>query len=334
MNTNTEKLFFVIDKGANIFQNELNITYLEGLAQVGEVIFQKEVIQPLTEENKKIIEEMLDGLESLENIKKEEYRRAMQLGILKGMKEGTQPHHTMTPDTVSLFIGYLVNKVMSYEKKDNSQPAVILDPAVGAGNLLTAVMNQMNNNAHGIGADADETLLSIAFVSSNLQEHSIDLLHQDSIASPFVKNVDVVVSDLPIGLYPKEQVAKDYELASEEGKSFVHHLLMEQSFKHVKPGGFLFFVVPNFLFESEEAKNLHTFIKKEGYIYSFMQLPKTMFKSNSWGKSILVLRKKKAEINPPKQALLVELPSFSNESALSDMTKRISQWFDDYLRNE
>ncbi|ADU31488.1 class I SAM-dependent methyltransferase [Evansella cellulosilytica] len=326
--TIVEELYTVLDNGSQILQDALNIPYIEAISEMGEVIFHQEVTHNIKEESKQLVLDELKKITDYEAITNEEYRRAIQLAVLKGMKEATQPHHAMTPDAVSLFIGYLVNKILGYDKK--GETAIILDQAVGSGNLLTAIMNQ-TEKSHGIGVEVDETLLKIAYTNANLQKHSVDLFHQDSVATPTVKNVDIIASDLPIGFYPNDDIAKDFVLKSDEGHSFVHHLIIEQGFSHVKEGGFLVFLVPNFLFESQEAKKLHDFIKKEGVIYSFLQLPKSMFKNGQWGKSILILRKKKQGIKIPKEALLVELPSFSNNSALTDMMNRISKWFDSYL---
>ncbi len=327
--TNTEKMFEVLDEGATILKEELDIPYLDALGVMGEILFQGEVEQITDEIRKKKLEKLIDQAPTSDTIHKEESRRAVQLAVLKGMKEGTQPHHAMTPDAVSLFVGYLVEKVLSYEK--SNEVTIVLDPAVGAGNLLTGVMNQLKRSSHGIGAEADETLLKLAYVNANLQSHPIDLFHQDSVATPTIRNVDVVVSDLPVGFYPNDDIAESYQLKADEGHSFVHHLLIEQSMTHVKEGGFMFFIVPNFIFESAEAKKLHEYLKSDGYIYSLMQLPKSMFKNEQWGKSILIVRKRTKGIQGPKQALLAELPSFANEQSLQDMMKRISDWFDEHL---
>ncbi|MFA9558743.1 class I SAM-dependent methyltransferase [Evansella sp. AB-rgal1] len=321
------EIYEILDQGTEVIKHEMNLAYLDALAEMGEILFQGNSTHEFSQSTKRRLTDLLESYKELTEVTKEELRKAFQLAVLKGMKAATQAHHAMTPDAVSLFMGYLVNKVGRLNT-DNDTP-VVMDPAVGSGNLLTAVMNQMASKAHGIGAEADETLLRLSYVNANLQKHSIDLFHQDSVATPLVKNVDVILSDLPIGFYPNDSIAEKYELKAKTGHSYVHHLLIEQSINHSKEGGFLFLLVPNFLFESEEAKELHKYIKKEAIIYSFLQLPKTMFKNSQWGKSILILRKKAEGIYEPRQALLAELPSFSNERALADMMSRISTWFDE-----
>ncbi|MBM7096437.1 class I SAM-dependent methyltransferase [Bacillus sp. H-16] len=328
--TNTEKLYSALDLAAEKIQEVTDLPYLEALAEAGESIIRGESTLTLPEEKQGELNEHLKSAPVLDDLKAEEIRKAFQLAVLKGMKEATQPHHAMTPDAVSLFAGHLVEQVL----KDKEKTHVIMDPAVGSGNLLTAVMTQAQRDFHAVGGDADETLIKLAYVNANMQKKDVDLFHQDSIATPYVKNVDVVVTDLPVGFYPDDKKAAEFELKSKKGHSFVHHLMIEQILKHVKPGGFCFFLIPNFLFESEEAEALHKYLKKEAIIYSLLQLPKSMFKNEQQAKSFFVIRKQGEGIVIPRQALLAELPSFTNKSALADMVKNINNWFSDHLNQE
>ncbi|OIJ10932.1 SAM-dependent methyltransferase [Anaerobacillus arseniciselenatis] len=324
-NDNFEVLFSNLDESAQIIQNESELTYLESLVFAGECLFENEVSKPLSEICKKKIKNALENVE-LEKLSKEQIRKAFQLAILKGMKEATQPHHAMTPDAVAIFISYLVNKLT--ETKESFR---ILDPAVGSGNLLTAILNQANKHVSSFAIEPDETLLQLGYVSANLQQHHIEFFHQDSLTEIFIDPVDIIVADLPIGYYPNEEVANKYELKAKEGMSYTHHLMIEQSLNYTKSGGFLIFMIPNFMFESDQAKQLHTYLKEQAHIYGLLQLPKSMFKEEKHAKSIFIIRKKGENIKAPNQALLSELPSFSNKQALTEMIKSINQWFDAHL---
>ena len=62
-------------------------------------------------------------------------------------------------------------------------------------------------------------------------------------------------------------------------------------------------------------------------LYSgLLQLPVSMFKTKN-AKSIFVLQKKGANVTMPKQALLVELPKFSNMKAMEDIMDQLNTWF-------
>jgi site-specific DNA-methyltransferase (adenine-specific) len=316
-----EKLFTIINETAVILQEELSCTYLEALAETGENIFEGTLLQDgISELSAKRLDKSYKEF-SLEQFTNEEIRKAYQLVILKGMRESAQPNHQMTPDSVGILIGYLVQK---FTKNETIH---LLDPAVGTGNLLTAVLNnQIDKQFSAIGIDIDDLLIKLAYVNANLQKHPVQFYNQDSLEPLFVDPVDVVVSDLPVGFYPNDVRAQEYALKSREGHSYAHHLFIEQSVKHVKQGGYLFLIVPNGLFDSEEAPGLHEYLKEEVYIQGFMQLPLNMFKNTNSAKSILILQKKGENILPPKEALLVSLPSLSSINAMDKILTQIQMW--------
>lgn len=88
------------------------------------------------------------------------------------------------------------------------------------------------------------------------------LLHQDGLANLLVDPVDVVISDLPVGYYPDDENAKTFELCREEGHSFAHFLFIEQGMRYTKPGGYLFFLVPDAMFGTSDFAKVDKFIKK------------------------------------------------------------------------
>ncbi|WP_444684016.1 class I SAM-dependent methyltransferase [Alkalicoccus luteus] len=320
--TKTEQYFQVLDQGTEKIRAKEDNLYIEALGTMGEALFQRNFALA-GEDLRAELEQAAASLPS--QMHREEVRRAIQLAVLKGMKEAVQPHHAMTPDAVALFMGYLTNLLL---QKEEGKP-VLLDPAAGSGNLMTAVLNQLPMDAHFVAAEPDETLLKLAFMNANLQEHEVDLFHQDSVASPLLDHADAVVCDLPAGYYPDDETASGFLVKAEEEKTYVHHLLIERSIRHVKEGGFLVLLVPNQLFHSNQAAQLQEMIRKSAHIYAVLQLPETMFKTRGSGKSMLILRKKKDGIVPPSQALLAEMPSFTKEAALADMMKRISGWIED-----
>ena len=319
--TPVEELFTVVNETATLLQEELNCGYLEALAETGENLFQEAVIQDeLSELSAKRLKKAYDSI-NLSRFTKEEIRKSFQLAILKGMKESVQPNHQMTPDTIGMFIGYLLKKFI----KNNTYR--LLDPAVGTGNLLTAAINQeLDKSVEGIGIEIDDLLIKLAYINANLQEHPIQFYNQDSLESLFIEPVDAVISDLPVGHYPNDVRAADYQLKADEGHSYAHHLFIEQSIKHVKSGGYLFFVIPNGLFESEQSKKLHEYLNETVNIQGIVQLPETMFKNKQTQKSILILQKKQENVNPPKQVLLVNMPSLSNGREVEKILLNIDRW--------
>jgi site-specific DNA-methyltransferase (adenine-specific) len=52
-----------------------------------------------------------------------------------------------------------------------------------------------------------------------------------------------------------------------------------------------------------------------------------MFQNSKHAKSILILQKKGIGVDSPKEALLANLPSFSNIQAMEKMMGQINHWF-------
>ncbi|EEL53973.1 MULTISPECIES: class I SAM-dependent methyltransferase [Bacillus] len=324
MSQTVETLFSIFDSSAVVLRKELDVTYLEALVETGDNLFEGAILQEELSES--AIERLNREYSTFneETYKGEEIRKAFQLAILKGMKEGIQANHEMTPDAVGMFMSYLFHKFMQGQNE-----ITVLDPAIGTGNLMTTVFNSAKEGLtmSGFGVEVDEVLIKLALVNANLQKHAIEFFHQDGLAPLYIDPVDAVVSDLPVGYYPNEIGASEYKLKADEGMSYAHHLFIEQSVKHTKEGGYLFFLVPNFIFESDQAPKLHAFIKETCFIQGLLQLPVSMFKNEKNAKSIFVLQKKGANVTMPKQALLVELPKFSNMKAMEDIMDQLNTWF-------
>jgi site-specific DNA-methyltransferase (adenine-specific) len=322
-----EQLFTLFNETAVALQEELGCTLLEALAETGENLFHSSILQEeLSELTVKRLKKQYDEI-NLEQYSKEEIRKAYQLVILKGMKENVQPNHQMTPDTVGMLVGYLVDKFVKLSSFR------LLDPAVGTGNLLTTVLNQQSHKKiESTGIEIDDILIKLAYISSNLQEHPVQFYNQDSLEPLFIDDVDAVISDLPVGYYPNDVRAADFQLKANEGHSFSHHLFIEQSVRHTKPGGYIFLTIPNGLFESEQAPKLHEFFKENVIIQGILQLPLSMFKNKNAAKSILILQKKGHEIQSPKQVLLVHFPTLSNAVEMDRILRKIDQWIEENKR--
>jgi site-specific DNA-methyltransferase (adenine-specific) len=317
-----EKLFTWLDQTVNLISDVENIPYLDSLVEAGELLFVQEVSDQIDLEFKQKLEQRLSEI-TLQDYEREEVRKALQLAILKGMKGVTQQHHYITPDTVALFMGYLLSKFI----KDN-ETVRIFDPACGTANLLTAVLNQLSIKTKAIGSEVDSTLIHLAYVNANLQEREIEFHHQDSLRHLLVEPVDVVVSDLPVGYYPDDEQAKRYELRSDEEHSYAHHLFIEQSLQYTKPGGYIFLLVPVFLFESDQSDKLHKFLLEHAHVQGVLQLPDSMFHNEKNSKCIFILQKKGLGVKPPKKALMAQLPSFKDVKAMDKVLNHINVWFE------
>ncbi|WP_181349864.1 class I SAM-dependent methyltransferase [Thalassobacillus sp. CUG 92003] len=321
---NVEFLYEKIDELASTIEHHNDKTYLEAVVDAMDILFHQQPFEDSEELLHQNVEKLLSEVD-LAQYKKEETRKAIQLVILKGMKDATQQQHLITPDAVAMFMGYLTSKLF-----ENQEELTMFDPACGSANLLTSVMNQLSHNVKAYGSDVDETLIRLALANANLQKNEIEFFHQDSLGAFLMEPVDFVVADLPVGYYPDDLQASQYELAAEEGHSYSHHLFIEQGLTYTKAGGYLMFMVPNFLFDSDQSKQLNAYLREHAHIVGMLQLPKSLFKQEKHAKSILILQKKGENTKTPQQALLATLPSFKNHNAMADVLAQINQWFDQH----
>ncbi|EUJ44070.1 class I SAM-dependent methyltransferase [Listeria riparia] len=326
-NATVEELFRVLDDTAIIIQNALEMSYLEAVYETGENLFQKEVLQKdeLSAEAVLNLEERYGSIQ-LDEFAKEDIRKSYQLALLKGMKHGIQVNHQMTPDSIGFILGYLVDKAFSGAKQIR-----LLDPACGTGNLIATIVNQLEGklDLDATGVDVDDLLISLAYVGADLGRLPIQLLHQDGLGNLLVDPVDVVVSDLPVGYYPNDTRATEFELRREDGHSFAHYLFIEQGMRYTKAGGYLFFLVPSAMFGTADFAKVDRFIKKHGHIQGIIQLPETLFASESARKSILILQKSADNVVPPKEVLLANLPNLNEPKATANVLAKIENWFNE-----
>jgi len=303
---NIEKLFGMLNEHAEKIEKEQDITLLEGVLDG--------------------LEEWLDGVVdfSQEGATKEDVRKAIQIAILKGMRKGSQPNHQMTPDTLGLLVGYFVEQI--FADRLAAEKIAMLDPAVGTGNLLLTVMNLLDGKIEATGVEIDELLIRLAAATADLTEQPVSLYRQDALEDLLVNPVDAIVCDLPVGYYPNEEVALNYELCPSEGMSFAHHLFIEQSINYTKDGGYLFFLAPSHLFDSEQSKQLHKYIQKHAWIQAIIQLPDTMFANRALEKSIVILQKQGQDLKAPKEVLLAKVPNMQNKQALAMFFEKVKMW--------
>lgn len=256
----------------------------------------------------------------------ETFRKAIQMAVLKAIRVDTiQANYQLTPDTIANVIGYIISGIF-HGKKELS----ILDPAMGTANLLTAIYHQLQTSI-GVtptisGIENDDAMFELAADSVELQKIHAELFHEDTIQNVLAPVVDVVVSDLPIGYYPIDGNAKGFATHSKTGHSYVHHLLIEFSMKHVKPGGFGFFLVPSQLFQTNEAKQLLKWMQGKVYLQGLLNLPKELFSNAAAQKAILILQNAGSGANQVDPVMLGEFPSFKDQQAFTKFLTEIDDW--------
>lgn len=315
---NIEALFELIDQSTLLLAQAKGNNYLEALIDSAEQLFQKEIFISLSPDEESQLKKLYCSYEE-QAYTKEERRRAFQLAVLKGMKDLSIPvGSVVTPDAVVMFIAYLAKKLV--------KPAVVLDPAVGTGNLLTGVLNQYTHSLTSFATEVDSTLVRLAYVNANLQQHSLDIYHQDGLKDLYIPPVDLIVCDLPVGIYPNQKVAKAYRLYEPENEPYTHQLLMEKAIELTKAGGYLIFLIPNSLFVEPGSQKLRTLLTETTYIQALLQLPDSLFQDGSVHKSIFILQKKGEPMSRRRETLIAQMPSFTDVQAFTRMLQKVEDW--------
>lgn len=324
-----ETVFKLLDESTEVLKKTLDSSYLDAFIETGENLLDNKQVQ--VEDGKPDAAEVqqLDDIYQqldLDNIDSETFRSAIQLCMLKAIKEDhIQANHQMTPDTIGILMASLIEKVTHKSEIDS-----IFDLAVGTGNLLTTVMNHLasTNQAklHGYGIDNDDSLLAVASVSTALQKLPVDLYHQDAIDSLDIGQCDIVVSDLPVGYYPLDDNVKNYETSAKKGHSYVHHLLIEQAINYLKPGGFGVFLVPSNVFQTNQTDHFVEWIQSHAHLQGIINLPTDLFTNQQSQKSILLIQRGGGNSAQAKKVLLGEFPSLKDQRAFTQFMQEIDEW--------
>ncbi|WP_066194956.1 class I SAM-dependent methyltransferase [Gracilibacillus timonensis] len=321
MSFDIEKVFSAFDQFVTTIETTENETYLDSITYALRAIQTEEELDLPNQET----QDRLSYLKSVfltDKPESESSRKVIQLALIKGMKGSVQQQHLITPDSVAMFIGYFLEKLVGDHKQIS-----LLDPAVGSANLLTAVINQIQPEVQAYGSEIDPTLLQIAVESANVQRTEVEFFHQDSLTPLLLDPVDAVVADLPVGYYPDDQQAGHFILQAEDEHAYAHHLFIEQSLNYTKEAGYVLCLIPNFLFTSDQSEKLQKYLRDHAHILAILQLPMSMFTSEQQAKSILVLQKQGKTTQPPKQTLMAQLPSFKEVQKTQNILLKIDEWF-------
>ena len=256
----------------------------------------------------------------------ETLRQLVQLSFLKVIrKDAIQANHQMTPDTIGFLMAFLIEKVTKINR-----PYTIFDPAVGTANLLTTVINRLqrvsDEPVRGYGIDNDSSMLEVASASVALQKLNVDLYHQDAINALDIPQCDLAVADLPIGYYPLDKNTRNYQTRAQEGHSYVHHLLIEQSMNYLRPGGFGVFLVPSNLFQTKESQSFVKWIQSVAYLQGLVNLPTELFANPAAQKAILLLQRHGGNSKQATKVLLGEFPSFKKTREFGAFVQEIDRW--------
>ena len=251
-------------------------------------------------------------------LSKEEWRRAYQFLLMKAAQtEPLQVNHQFTPDSIGFILTFLIDQLSKKEHID------ILEIGSGMGNLAETILNNTQKNVDYLGLELDDLLIDISASIADVMDAKVSFVQGDAVRPQVLKESDVIISDLPVGFYPDDSIAARYEVASTQDHTYAHHLLMEQSLKYLKSGGYAIFLAPNDLLTSSQSDLLKKWLQKHAQIVAMIALPESLFGNAAYAKTIFVLKKQDEQAVKP---FVYALSDLQNQADLLTFSEKFQNW--------
>ena len=281
-----EKAYGYLLENTQTIQNDLQTNFYDALVEQNAIYLDGQTELTLVKENNQRLKDL--------NLNKEEWRRSFQYLLMKAAQtEPLQANHQFTPDGIGFLLVFLVDQLASSDKVD------VLEIGSGTGNLAQTLMNNCQRSLDYLGLEIDDLLIDLAASMAEVMKSDVNFAQGDAVRPQVLKESDVIISDLPVGYYPDDAIASRYQVASPQGHTYAHHLLIEQSLKYLKPGGIAIFLAPNDLLTSEQSPLLKKWMQDHAQVLAMVTLPENLFRSANLAKTIFVFRKQEeAEVQP------------------------------------
>ncbi|MGT2637643.1 class I SAM-dependent methyltransferase [Streptococcus ratti] len=255
------------------------------------------------------------------NLSKEEWRRTFQFLFIKAAQDSQlQANHQFTPDSIGFILLYLLEELTDSDQLD------VLEIGSGTGNLAETLVNNSSKELDYMGIEVDDLLIDLSASVADVLDSPVHFIQEDAVRPQILKESDVIISDLPVGFYPNDDIAKRYEVAAAEGHTYAHHLLMEQSFKYLKKNGLAIFLAPVDLLTSEQSPLLKAWLQEKAAVLSVISLPEKVFSHKNNMKSIFILKKQETQ---DCETFVYPLTDLQNPDILRSFMKNFKKWKED-----
>ena len=305
-----EKAYGYLLENTQTIQNDLQTNFYDALVEQNAIYLDGQTELTLVKENNQRLKDL--------NLNKEEWRRSFQYLLMKAAQtEPLQANHQFTPDGIGFLLVFLVDQLASSDQVD------VLEMGSGTGNLAQTLMNNCQRSLDYLGLEIDDLLIDLAASMAEVMKADVNFAQGDAIRPQVLKESDVIISDLPVGYYPDDAIASRYQVASPQGHTYAHHLLIEQSLKYLKPGGVAIFLAPNDLLTSEQSPLLKKWMQDHAQILAMVTLPENLFRSANLAKTIFVLRKQEEAVIQP---FVYPLTDLQNQEDVMKFRESFQNW--------
>ena len=305
-----EKAYGYLLENTQTIQNDLQTNFYDALVEQNAIYLDGQTELTLVKENNQRLKDL--------NLNKEEWRRSFQYLLMKAAQtEPLQANHQFTPDGIGFLLVFLVDQLASSDQVD------VLEMGSGTGNLAQTLMNNCQRSLDYLGLEIDDLLIDLAASMAEVMKADVNFAQGDAIRTQVLKESDVIISDLPVGYYPDDAIASRYQVASPQGHTYAHHLLIEQSLKYLKPGGVAIFLAPNDLLTSEQSPLLKQWMQDHAQVLAMVTLPENLFRSANLAKTIFVFRKQEEAVVQP---FVYPLTDLQDQEDLMKFRESFQNW--------
>jgi len=305
-----EKAYGYLLENTQTIQNDLQTNFYDALVEQNAIYLDGQTELTLVKGNNQRLKDL--------NLNKEEWRRSFQYLLMKAAQtEPLQANHQFTPDGIGFLLVFLVDQLASSDQVD------VLEMGSGTGNLAQTLMNNCQRSLDYLGLEIDDLLIDLAASMAEVMKADVNFAQGDAVRPQVLKESDVIVSDLPVGYYPDDAIASRYQVASPQGNTYAHHLLIEQSLKYLKPGGVAIFLAPNDLLTSEQSPLLKQWMQDHAQVLAMVTLPENLFRSANLAKTIFVLRKQEEAVVQP---FVYPLTDLQDQEDLMKFRESFQNW--------
>ncbi len=304
-----EEAFGLLLENVQTIQNQLGTNFYDALIEQN-AAYLGEAEDELIGKNNQRVREL--------NLTAEEWRRTFQFLFIKANQtEPMQHNHQFTPDSIGFLLTFLLDELVA------GQTASVLEIGSGTGNLAQTILHHSQKQLDYLGVEVDDLLIDLSASMAEVMDSGISFVQGDAVRPQILKESQIIISDLPVGYYPNDAIAQRYQVASSEGHTYAHHLLMEQSLKYLAQDGYAIFLAPNNLLTSDQSPLLKAWLQDQASVVATIALPTNLFGNPNQAKSIFILQKK-GHLSGP--TFVYALQDLQNSEDLQDFVNNFKNW--------
>ena len=305
-----EQAYTYLLENVQIIQNDLTTNFYDALIEQNGIYLDGQTNLEDVKKNNQALKRLA--------LRKEEWLRTYQFLLMKAAQtEPLQANHQFTPDSIGHLIIFLMEQLWPAENLS------LLELGSGMGILGASFLTSMNKKVDYLGIELDDLLIDLAASMAEVMDLQMGFVQGDAVRPQVLKESDIIVSDLPIGYYPDDQIASRYQVAAKDEHTYAHHLLMEQSLKYLKTGGYAIFLAPTDLLTSPQSELLKSWLTEQAQLVAIIALPEDLFAQGAQSKTIFVLQKKVGEGTEP---FVYPLTSLRDPEILLEFKENFQNW--------